>query len=171
MAATPWTIRIEGLTDTRRAFKALGEADTPFYLAALNHSAEITRAAIAARAPGSMAGKVDLVGIRGDGINASAVIRVNHPGADSYEFGRRFWYRGFTYGGGLGQRGVRPGRKPKGIQKGTGVRFQSSPGQAEKPFVGVKAGNAAIGAVAPRVHAMMVDAIEREFARVANGGA
>ena len=94
------------------------------------------------------------VKVRGKGAAISALIHVNHPGAKSAEFGRKFYYRGFT------------GRD----QKATGQRFKPAGGQKAKPFAGIIKGDQAIGSVRNDARQRIGKAIEQEFRRVALGG-
>lgn len=157
MPAAKWSVEIQGIASVRQAFAALGELDTPFYLAALNESGHVAVGEVNAHARGGIAGKAYLSKITGTGLRASAIIKVKHPASRPTEFGRHWFYRGFTRGG-------------KGSQKRTGTRFYAAPGRAPNVYVGILAGGHAVGAAAPRIQKIMTDAIEREFALVAAKG-
>lgn len=95
---------------------------------------------VRSRAPGSMGSKVEFLGVRHQGTTLRAAGLLDHPGAKSMEFGRSWWYDQMKGNN-------RPGSKR---QKGArGHKFPSSPGQPERPFVGIKNLDHAIAAVHP----------------------
>lgn len=150
--ASSWGITVEGLPQLRRAFKALEEFDDlPYARAALERVQDMAVREINQRAPGSLKGKATGYAIKGEGTSMKAPVRVAHPAAKSTEFGREWWYRGFT------------GR----AQKRTGKRFKSSPGLPARPFIGIKAGGHAIGAIAPKAAEIMAEALAKEWQRLA----
>jgi len=153
MAAVKIGIEVKGAKAIGRALKVLGETDAPFLKKALEESGELLEGATRSRAPGSMAQKVAFTRVTGKGATMRATVVVRHGGAKSMEFGRLYYYRGYT------------GRS----MKATGQRFRSSKGQKAKPFVGVMKGDQAMGAVKPQVKAKIEAAITKEWERIAGG--
>ncbi|MGI8423582.1 MAG: hypothetical protein ACR2NO_05645 [Chloroflexota bacterium] len=147
MASTKWGIEVQGLNRIKRAFKVLGETDAPFLREALGKGGQMLRVGVASRAPGSMAARTGFVGVQGTGTALRATIKVKHPGAARMEFGR----------------------KPKPYKKGRprpGYRYR---GQRARPFIGIKAGDATIGAVKPDITRMLTAAWQSEWQRLASG--
>lgn len=146
-------IEVKGAKTLGRALKVLGETDAPFLREALTEAGQLLEAATRGRAPGSMAQKVDFVGVKGKGATLKATVVVRHAGAKSMEFGRVNYYRGFT------------DRR----MKVTGQRFKSSRGQKPKPFVGIIAGGQALGQVEPKAKELIIGAFAKEWQRIAGG--
>lgn len=137
-----WKIGLSGRKQLVKALTALGDADAPFMREAFNEAGHMLLGAVRSRAPGSMAGRTDFIGVRGARANTlSAGIQTDHPGAKSYEFGRHYWNVG-------------------------GVRTYHTPGQVARPFYGIKEGGAAIGAVTDRVTELLLKATEKEWERI-----
>ena len=152
MASARIDIRLEGANRLKRAMRLLSEAEAPFLKAALEESGELLAGEAEGRGPGRIGRSVSFVGVRGTGGALRSLSRATHPGARSMEFGRTTYYRGFT------------GRNQK-----SGTKFKAARGQKARPFAGIKNGNAALGAVKPRVEALLSEAIAAEWERVARG--
>jgi len=147
------SIEVHGVKSLTRVLKALAEDDAPFLRKALEEAGALLEREIESRAPGSMPATVTFRGVTGSAPRLRASIRVKHPGAKSMEFGRSWYYRDFM------------GR----AQKATGQRFRASPGQRPKPFIGIIKGDAAVGAVRPRLEQIINEAIEAEWHRLGAG--
>jgi len=164
MAVAKWSIDVPGVTSLNSAFKALeGFEDLPYAREALLRIQGMAVAAVNARAPGSLAGKAVARPIRGRGTAMYAGVKVNHPAAKQVEFGRKWYYRGFTKTGPIvgGRRTAK-----RGDIKGSGFRFRST-GTPERPYVGIKHGGHAIGAIGPESREIMAAALAREWERLA----
>ncbi len=148
------SIETTGLKELKKAMKAIGDKQSPYLRPVLEDLGGDLASATADRATGGIASASKFVKVRGKGAAISALIHVNHPGAKSAEFGRKFYYRGFT------------GRD----QKATGQRFKPAGGQKAKPFAGIIKGDQAIGSVRNDARQRIGKAIEQEFRRVALGG-
>lgn len=146
-------ITVTGAKAIQRAFKVLGETDAPFLRHALEQSGGLLTEATHSRAPGGMAATVAFVGVKGKGAVLRATVVVRHAGAKSMEFGRTWYYEGFT------------GRK----MKATGQRVKRK-GQQAKPFVGIIPGGHAIGAVEPKARELIEQAISKEWERIVAEG-
>lgn len=142
-------LEVSGINRLRRAMRALGEKDAPFLRDAVDQISRRTEREVRQRAPGSMAGTVQFAGVRASGVRTYGLIRINHPGAKSMEFGRRQYYFGY-----------------KGRAMRSGTKRVVARGQRARPFVGVVNQDAAIGAVAPLARQLWEDAIEREWDRL-----
>lgn len=154
MAATSTvSIQIKGQRSLSRALRVLADTDVPYLDEALSDSGRMLRSAASTRSTGGISSAVSFVGLRGSGASKRALVVAKHPGAKPMEFGRTNYYRGFT------------GRR----QKATGQAFRSS-GQRPRPFVGIKEGNAAIGATEEQIRARLQSAIEQEWARFDDSG-
>jgi hypothetical protein len=84
---------------------------------------------------------VQPLGVKGTGVGLRFAGKVTHPGARSMEFGRIYWKR-------------------------DGVKRKHPPGQKARPYLGVKTGGAAIGAVRNHVEDELYGAIEAEWNRI-----
>ncbi len=146
-------IEVRGARSLIRALRLMQDVEAPFVREAMEESGQLLTGAARGRAPGGIAQTVDFIGVRGSGARIRATVKVRHPGAKSMEFGRRKYYRGFT------------GRRQR-----SGQAFQASPGQRARPFVGIRRGDAAVGAVKNDVGRKLIQAYEREWARVAGRG-
>lgn len=146
-------IEVKGAKSLGRALKLLGETDAPFLRQALEEAGELLEGATRGRAPGSMAAKTAFVGVKGKGATLKATVTVRHAGAKAMEFGRLYYYRGYT------------GR----AQKATGRRFRSGKGQKAQPFVGIMKGGQALGQVEPKARELITTAFEKEWDRIAGG--
>ena len=106
--------------------------------------------------------------IKGEGLFMKAPIKVVHPAAKSFEFGRHFYYTGYTKGAFIGPtKGKRAtARAQKGYMKRTGKRVWRR-GMREQTFIGIKDGGHAIGSIAPQVAEIMGEAIAKEWKRLA----
>lgn len=146
-------IEVSGAKALGRALRLLGETDPPFLREALDEAGHLLEGATRSRAPGGMARTVDFVGVKGKGATLKATVVVRHAGAKSMEFGRLYYYRGFT------------GRS----QKATGQRFRSGKGQKARPFVGIMDSGHAMGAVKDDARRLIETAFEKEWDRIAGG--
>lgn len=145
-------VEVKGAKALTRALKSLGETEAPFLKQVLEDSGRLLEQATRSRAPGGIASKVDFTGVKGKGGAVRAVVTVKHAGAKSMEFGRTTYYEGFR------------GR----AQKATGHKVKRK-GQTAKPFMGVKRGDHAIGAVTDDVKTRLVRGYEQEWERLAGG--
>lgn len=150
MAASTISIAVEGDKQIKRALKALGETEAPFLKGALDKGGRMLGQAAEGRVHHSIAASMQYAGVKGVGGALRAVGTFKHPGARSMEFGRTYYYRGFT------------GRR----QKATGHKVKVSGGQKARPFVGIKRGDAAIGQVREPVQRLIREAIDAEWTRI-----
>lgn len=156
-SGTPsWGVQTEGVADVQRALRVLAETDAPFVRAALTRSGFMLRAAAARYAKGSIASKIEFTGIKGKGGALRAIVQTNHPGARSHEFGRIWFYEGYT------------GRAVK--KTGRRVRRDAPRGQRPEPFLGIIKGDRAIADVKEPVTELLTQAFVDEFERIGNGG-
>jgi hypothetical protein len=88
-----WGVKLEGVSTLNKALRVLQEPEAPFLKEALTKSGKLLQHAAMSRAPGGIAQKVDFVGIRGSGGGIRALIKIDHPGGRSMEFGRIWYYR------------------------------------------------------------------------------
>lgn len=139
----------------KRALRVLAEGDAPYLREALEQGGHDLEGAVESRATGRLSGTVQFAGVKGKANTLRALVLVRHEAAKVREFGRNFFYRGYT------------GR----AQKATGNRFRSNRGIPPKPFVGIVKGDHAIGAVAPRIRQRLETAIDREWTRLGGKGA
>lgn len=153
MPTSAISIEVRGQQALVRALRLFEDAEAPFLREAMNDAGQLLERAAESRAPGGIANRVEFVGTRGSGPRIRALIKVRHPGAKSMEFGRKKFYRGFV------------NRR----QRSTGQAFQASPGQRPRPFVGIRRGDHAIGAVRDDVERRLKRAFEQEWNRVAAG--
>lgn len=160
-------IDVLGVKRLDRALRVFSETNPPFLQAAFEELGPYARSEVARRAPGTMGSKTELVGLRGAKYLATTkiMIRVDHPGARAHEFGRQYFYTGFT------RTKKSKGRMvaSKGEMIRTGRRVRRSPGMAARPFVGIVAADRAVAAIAARMRAVLAEAIAREWDRLADG--
>jgi hypothetical protein len=150
---------VEGMPELKRALKEIGEKDAPFLAEAMETVGHDLEANVAGRAPGSMGGKTQFVGVKGAGASQRAVVSVRHPGAAVREFGR-------------GQMTISARRKKALSWPGARhpVRRAHQAGRPPRPFIGIKAGNLAVGATMDEAPSIIGRAVEREWARLTGGG-
>lgn len=156
-------IYLEGSKSLARAMRVLGDQDAPFLKDALVKSNNLLAAEIRSRATGGLANSVHIIGLKGEGSarGLRAVVQVRHPGSRSVEFGRVKYYTDFTGGNN------RPGSKrKKGSIRRTGT-LVTRRGQRPRTYVGIKHGSHAIGATAPEISKILSEAIDKEWARLA----
>jgi len=147
-------IEVSGALQLQKALRILAEPDAPYLRAAMTQGGQLLDRAASSRAKGGIASAVQFAGVSGKANGLRALVKVKHPGAKPMEFGRTKYYRGWT------------GRKQR-----SGTAFRASPGQRAQPFIGIKQGNAAIGAVGPQIRELFTVAVEREWERIGTGGA
>ncbi len=166
-----WGVEIQGATQLKRALKVLGEKDAPFLREALTEAGHILQHETSSRAPGGIARKVGFTGVKGVGGALRAVVKIDHPGGRSMEFGRIWYYRQSTYYRQHGEKsGIgnnRPGSKRvKGGIKAKAQKSVDGGGQQNRPYLGIVDGGAAIAASKSRVVELLNDAFEREWERI-----
>lgn len=88
-----WGIQLEGVSTLNKALRVLQEDDLPILREALTKSGRLLQSAAASRAPGGIGRSVDFAGIRGTKAGIRALVRIDHPGGRSMEFGRIWYYR------------------------------------------------------------------------------
>lgn len=145
------------LRNLRAALRAVG-TDSPEIREAFEEAVDsVLIPALRSAAPGSMGRRVKrgVVSKAALGTSPRVNIKVRHPGAASYEFGRKYWYRGWK------------GRaRGKGSIKGSGAStFRSRRGQRARPWVGVQGGGA-LAAARPQLISALEGAIERTWRRL-----
>lgn len=143
------------LKRVQRQLKALGAESDEIRNAFSEAVDTVLMPALQAAAPGSMGSRIKrgAVGKARQGTAPQVRLSIRHPGAASYEFGRKRWYRGW--------RGRARGR---GAIKALGGRvFNANPGQPERPWIGVKRGDHVLGATRPALIAAIEDGIERAW--------
>lgn len=169
---------VEGVAPLSRALRVLQEKELPFLTAALEESGKDLRGAAASRAKGGIGQAVEFAGVKGNGVGVRATIAIKHPGAKSMEFGRKYWYRGFSVAKRKSTREAtfrtKDGKASARIKAGMvraskGTLFEAKPGQPARPFLGIIKGGGAIGAVEERVKARLSAAIDAEWNRISEG--
>ena len=163
-----WSIDIENLALLRGAFRSIaGFEDLPYAREAMGRVQGMAVDATQQRVPRPSFRVVGLP-IKGEGLRMMAPIKVVHPAAKSFEFGRHFYYTGFTRGAFIGPTKGKRGaaRAAKGYMKRTGKRVWRT-GMKEQTFIGIKSGGHAIGAIAPKAAEIMSEALAKEWARLA----
>lgn len=167
--AATWSVRTPGFASFRRRLQLLGEVDTPHLRRAIDAAGHLLAGEIRGGAPGSMGQKVDVGEARGKGARVSVRVAVYHPGAKAREFGRTKWYRSAQPGDvvGIGNN-TQASIRRRGAFKGKGVAYNERSVPA-RPFVGVKAGDRAIGRAAPEVRRLIAEGMERTWADVLAG--
>lgn len=128
MAASPFTMEVTGFKAMKTRLKALDELDAPEIVSALGQASRLADREVGQRAPGSMAGRVTATPAKKLGATIVKGV-VKHPGAKAMEFGRTTYYTGYH------------GRDQKAGSK------VKRPGQRPRPFVGIKTGQQAMGAL------------------------
>ena len=164
-----WSIDIENLPQLRGAFRAIaGFEDLPYAREAMGRIQGMAVGATQQRVPRPSFRVVGMP-IKGEGLRMMAPIKVIHPAAKSFEFGRHFYYEGFTRAAFIGPtKGKRAARAAaKGYMKRTGTRVWRT-GMKEQPFIGIKSGGHAIGAIAPKAAEIMSEALAKEWKRLAD---
>lgn len=136
-----------------KALRILGETGAPFLRAAMQDVGERFADEIRHRSPGGIGGHVQMKGVLGKGgaLRASGVVK--HPGARSMEFGRKWYWTGY-----------------RGRAQRTGRKTPHTPGQAARPYLGVIKGDAATAAITPYAREHILEAIDREWDRIGEGG-
>ncbi|MBM3940438.1 MAG: hypothetical protein FJ318_06045 [SAR202 cluster bacterium] len=140
----------------RRVFKILAADDLPRLKSAMENVGERFASEVRTRAPGGIAGTVKDRGVRRSRAGQFHTLGVvAHPGARSMEFGRKWYWVGYT----------RPGKRFVG-----GRKTIHRPGQASRPYVGVIDGDQATGAVAGWARARITSAIQNTWTDITAAG-
>lgn len=182
-----WGVSVPDFPEMRRLFALLGEQDAPFIHGALMEAGNIVADHARRRAIGVVGESVRFEGVSGSGINMKAVVKVHHPAAKSFEFGRRWYYKRATelaitsnkgkkkwFGAYIGNNyeSVAAYRRKKGSMKNqTRVRTTGS-GFKYRPIMGVLAqydsshGWGAIQYSMNEVSPLIKDAMKAEFERI-----
>jgi hypothetical protein len=143
-------IEISGMAKLRGLVKAAGDAQHPEWQAGARRATDEFRGLVASRAPGSMGGKTAVkrsATLLGPTVGA---VGTKHPGAKVVEFGR-------------GALVIRPRRARVLWWRGAAhpVASVSQAKRAARPFYGIVRGDAATGAMRPRLETILAAAIER----------
>ena len=150
-------VEVLGLKELRSAFKLIesvqgevaGEFEQGMWEATQYVAGEVRK-----RAPGSMSARVKAYRLSGKGVRARGRVEVEHPGSRPMEFGRKFYYVGYT------------GRNVR-----SGIKVLHSPGQIARPFVGIIKGDQALGASKEPAASRIAKGIERAFEKLSAAGA
>lgn len=146
MARAGVSIEVTGITSMKKKLAALEEMDAPEITESLGRIARLADSEVSRRGPGSMGAKVSTTPAKK--LGATIVLgAVKHPGAKAMEFGRTTYYEGYT------------GRKVKGGRK------VKRTGQKARPFVGIKTGDQAMGALREPAARELMDGIEAVWNR------
>lgn len=157
------SIDTTGAKGIKLGLQALAHPKLPFLEETIGQAAKIFSGEIRSRARGGIAQKVKGGYARHKGAQLMATVSVSHPGGRSMEFGRIHYYRKFKGNN-------RPGSpRPKGSMK-QGQKFSVARGQRERVFIGIRKGDAAIGAAQPRVEELFANAILAEWERQGKAG-
>lgn len=152
-------VRTAGILGVKLGLSALLNPKLPFLEPVMVKSARILADEVRARAKGGIRASVRGGYFRRVGAQLHATVSVSHPGSRSMEFGRQRYYRGMVGNN-------RPGSKrERGSVKRTGRKFISPRGQASRPFIGIKHGDAAIGASKVRIEELLAAEILAEWER------
>lgn len=141
-------IQIEGLEEIRKALREMG-GDAPYLRAALERVGVRLAAEMESVMP-HQSFKVGKASVKGRSPNLRAVVPVDHPGARAYEFGRKWYYAGFT------------GRK----MKATGYKIRSAVGQKARPYLGIIEGSPVAEKVRPYAIEQVLQAYDDEWDRL-----
>lgn len=158
---------VRGLTTLLRGLEVLGQEDAPFLREALGDIGERLAGEIRQRGRPSIVRRIEIgepkVGKLGKGPYVYGA--VVHPAAAVFEFGRQWWWRGRAPGR-IGNN--RPGfKRQRGAFKRYGYRVKYWPGWRGEPFVGIRDGGHAIGAVRPWALERLSQAVRKEWERIA----
>ena len=171
-------LEVTGAKAITRALRFLAEDNAPYLREAMERVGQAYRWNVAKRAPGSMAQKTQFVGVSGKGARLSAVVKINHPGANPMEFGRLYYYRDYTRAARAAAAGgvfrTKEGKvskklKAQQVNIAKGTKFRSSPGQKARPMFGIIKQDAAYAATMPTARAVFEEAISKEWLRIAGG--
>lgn len=177
-----WSISGPDFRDLKKIMVYLDDMNLPLLEDALNYAGQTVAAEARKGSPGVIAESFYYEGIKGVGIGMKAIVKAKHPGAKTYEYGRKYYYKRATelattssrgkkkwFGAQIGNN--RPGSvRPKGSMKGQ-QRYKSPRGFAPHPILGVlnmygqsfPAG--AIQNVQPQINQLIRQAITDEFDR------
>lgn len=152
---TGMRVRIEGLRALQDGLKAMQVTDAPFLRAALMEIGTYLMIGMTVAAP-FPSFKVGTPAITGSGAALRVRVPLVHPGSRSYEFGRKWYFRGYRRGGSMK----------------AGVKFQAQPGQVARPFLGIITGRSVAQSIRPVAEPLLLKAFQDEWKRAsaAQGG-
>lgn len=153
-ASVSFGIQVEGQKELSRALRVLQEKEAPFLKAALEDGAMLLRDAARRHAKPSIAASIEFVGVRGRAGAIRAIVNTKHPAGRSHEFGRVWYYRGYS------------GRR----MRATGQPFRSERGQKPEPYLGIVKGNGAVADTQDEIKRGIERAFVLEWERIAAGG-
>lgn len=157
------TVVTSGAEGIKLSLKSLADPRLPFLEETMGEAARILAGEIRVRAPGGIKATVRGGYARHKGALLLATASVSHPGGRPMELGRTKYYRGFKGNN-------RPGSpRAKGSMK-AGQEFHAK-GQAERTYIGIRRGDAAVAAAEPQVEELFAKAILAEWERKQGGGA
>lgn len=157
------TVVTKGAEGIKLSLQSLADPRLPFLEETMGEAAKILAGEIRSRAPGGIKAKVKGGYARHKGALLLATASVSHPGGRPMELGRTTYYRGFKGNN-------RPGSpRAKGSMK-RGQAFTSH-GQAERVYIGIRRGDAAVAAAEPQIEELFNNAILAEWERKQGGGA
>lgn len=143
-------VEILGVKEMGKALKAVGDTEAPFVTEALEWAGPHMVASAKTFAPNSsIANAISFIGVKGKGIRQRAVVRAKHPAGASFEFGRLWYYTGYS------------GRDARG-----GIRVRRYPGFAKKPYLGIVKRDKALGEVSEEITDRLMDAMVKEWRRL-----
>lgn len=145
-------IERHGARELQLKLAAFANPKLPFLESTMRQAADIFTSEIRQRAVGGIKAKAKGGYVRHKGGQILATVTVTHPGARSAEFGRTTYYGGFKGNN-------RPGSKRARGSMKQGYELPHVRGQAERVFVGIRRGDAAIAASQARVEKLFVDAV------------
>lgn len=141
-------IRVEGLKAVQNGLRELGVTDTPYLRKALENIGNVLAIAMEAVKPYSSY-KVGRPRVLGKAPALRVSVGIEHPGARSMEFGRIYYYRGYT------------GR----AMRATGYKIASEPGQKARPFLGIISGPSVVETIRPYAEPLIIAALQTEWER------
>lgn len=144
---TGMRVRIEGLKAVQAGLKALQVDDAPFVRGALMEIGGLLAGVMRTAVPHESF-KVGEPNVLGGANNLRVQVPVAHPGARSYEFGRKWYYRGYR------GRAVR-----------SGTKFVATPGQIARPYLHIVKGPSVAERIRPQAEGLLLKAYQEEWAK------
>ncbi len=180
-----WSVSGPEYRDLKKILIYLDNMDLPYLESALRNAGEMVAEEARKRNPAAIADRIRFDQVKGIGVGMKAIVKGDHPGTKTYEFGRRYYYRRATELATTSNRGKkrwfgayignnRDGfERKKGSMKGQ-QHFASKGFYPPRPIIGVLATSkdaawssypGALQVVGPKIDKMIRQAIADEFDR------
>lgn len=150
-------IKITGLKAAQEGLKAMNVQSVPIIDKALQDIGNVLAIGMDAVKP-HQSFQIEKPVIRGQPHARRVSVGLKHPAARSIEFGKKYWWAGFT------RPGV-PRGSPKGYSMKSGYKIEKEPPQGQKaqPFLGVISGPSVAKSVEGYAGEKLVDAYIKQF--------